>query len=94
MLSLSRLLLRNPRYLYLDEPSSVMNDVELAKILKVVDSVFRECTIVESAHRLSRAHSADLVVILSSGRVIERGKPTELLQKDSEFSKMMHLYGH
>lgn len=94
LLSLSRLLLRNPRYLYLDEPSSVMNDVELAKILKVVDSVFRECTIVESAHRLSRAHSADLVVILSSGRVIERGKPTELLQKDSEFSKMMHLYGH
>lgn len=92
LLSLSRLLLQNPPYLFLDEPSAVLNDADLARILEVVDLLFRECTIVESAHRLSRAHSADSVVILSSGRVVERGNPTQLLQQDSEFYKMMHLY--
>ena len=89
LLSLSRLLLQNPSYLFLDEPSAAMNDTELASFFSVFDLVFRESTIVESAHKLSRAYSSDLVIILSKGIVIEQGGPSELMHRDSEFSHMM-----
>lgn len=92
LLSLSRLLLQRPSYLFLDEPSAAMSEEDLRGFGTVLDSLFRDATIIESAHRLTRASSADLITILSRGEVIETGNPGDLMQKDSEYLRMMQCY--
>lgn len=87
--SLSRLLLRKPKYLCLDEPSSVLNSKDIARLFALLDVEFSGITVVETVHRLSRAMRADFVAIMSEGRVQEVGKPKELLSSDTEFSRMI-----
>eukprot|EP00889_Picochlorum_renovo_P000836 jgi/Picre1/27866/NNA_000830.t1 len=87
--SLSRLLLRKPKYLCLDEPSSVLNTKDIARLFALLDVEFSGITVVETVHRLSRAMTADFVAIMSEGRVQEVGKPKELLSSDTEFSRMI-----
>lgn len=87
--SLSRLLLRKPKYLCLDEPSSVMNCKDIARLFALLDVEFCGITVVETVHRLSRAMTADFVAIMSEGRVQEVGKPKDLLASDTEFSRMI-----
>ncbi|MGA8220182.1 MAG: ABC transporter ATP-binding protein [Candidatus Acidiferrales bacterium] len=77
--ALARAVLRQPKILILDDAlSSVDTDTE-ERILRRLREVMRERTTVLISHRVSTVKSADQIVVLREGRIIERGTHDELL---------------
>jgi ABC-type multidrug transport system fused ATPase/permease subunit len=77
-LGLARALLRDPDILILDEASNALNSGLEAEILNAIRRQLNGRTLIIITHRLETAMSADQVVCLASGRVVESGSPAEL----------------
>jgi len=84
-IALARVLARNPEVLVLDEAtSSLDNESELA-IQKSIESLRGKITILVIAHRLSSVLSCDELMVLENGKIIEKGKPQDLLNDNKSY---------
>src|SRR5215211_500171 len=89
-LAVARALLTNPPLLLLDEPTSAVEPESEALIIEALERLMRGRTTLIVSHRLSLARSADRVVVVTDGRIVENGSPDALLaQPDSHFAAMM-----
>jgi ABC-type multidrug transport system, ATPase and permease components len=68
-------------------------DIQTDGIMQaIIRDEFQGCTIISVAHRLNTIVDFDRVVVLHDGRVVESGKPQELLaQSESRFKKLYEL---
>lgn len=64
--------------------TSVDGEIE-AKVQKVIETLFKNHTIISIAHRLDTIMDFDKVVVLDKGKVVEAGKPRELLESSTKF---------
>ena len=78
-IALARALLRDPSVLVLDEPTASVDPITEQTIAAALGSVMKGRTTVVISHRLSLIEGADLVIVIENGRVIETGRPAELL---------------
>lgn len=91
-IALARALARKPKILLLDEATSALDNESEKKIQEAIDGLKGEITILIIAHRLSTVLSADKLLVLEEGRIIEEGNPHELLKnKDTYFHKVYNL---
>jgi ABC-type multidrug transport system fused ATPase/permease subunit len=89
-LAVARALLAEPRLLLLDEPTSAVEPESEAAIVEALERLMRGRTTLVVSHRLSLARAADRVVIVADGRIVEQGRPQDLLlQPDSRFTAMV-----
>jgi ABC-type multidrug transport system fused ATPase/permease subunit len=89
---IARALARKPELLILDEATSALDNESEIQIQYVIESLKGKITVLVIAHRLSTIMHADKLIVLDSGRIIEEGKPEELLaNKDSYFSKVSNI---
>jgi ATP-binding cassette, subfamily B, bacterial len=87
-LSLARAFLKDAPILLLDEPTSSL-DVETEEL--VVESLRKLMagrTTLIVAHRLATIRGVDRIIVLDAGRVVEEGKPAELLARDGYYARM------
>ena len=80
-LAIARALLHNPRIMIFDEATSALDSESESQIQKCMDSVRHGRTMVVIAHRLSTIKSADIILVVDQGQIVERGTHDELLQK-------------
>ena len=85
LLSFARALLADPKLLVLDEATSSIDSLTEKKIQNAISLVTRGRTSIVIAHRLSTIVSADLILVVRDGRIIERGTHTELLAKRGSY---------
>lgn len=78
-LSLARAILKSPPVLILDEATSAVDNETEAAIQRSLARIARGRTVLMVAHRLSTIVSADEIVVLDAGRVVERGTHAELV---------------
>jgi len=78
-IALARALLRDPAVLVLDEPTASVDPITEQTIAAALRSVMKGRTTVVISHRLSLIEQADWVVVIDNGRVVEAGRPDELL---------------
>lgn len=78
-IALARALLRDPVVLVLDEPTASVDPMTEQTIAAELASVMRGRTTVVISHRLSLIERADWVIVIDDGKVIETGRPDELL---------------
>ena len=78
-IALARALLRDPSVLVLDEPTASVDPITEQTIAAALVTVMKRRTTVVISHRLSLIERADLVIVIENGRVIETGRPAELL---------------
>ncbi|TSA86426.1 ABC transporter ATP-binding protein [Deinococcus detaillensis] len=77
-LAIARVLLANPAVLLLDEPTSALDTESETQIVGALERLMRGRTALIVTHRLSLARSADRIVVLEGGKVVEDGKPEVL----------------
>ena len=82
---LARALARKPKILILDEATSALDNESEKLIKESIDSLKGEITVIVIAHRLSTIMSADKLIALEDGHVVEEGSPQELLKDKSSY---------
>jgi ATP-binding cassette subfamily C protein len=84
-LGIARVLLGRPRLLVMDEATSALDSTSEAAVLETVDRLRRNICVVMVAHRLATVRKADMIVVLSQGRVVETGSWPALMAKQGAF---------
>ncbi|MEI6511318.1 MAG: ABC transporter ATP-binding protein [Candidatus Uhrbacteria bacterium] len=88
-LAFARALLRNPRLLILDEPTSNLDSISEARIMaEAVERLKGSRTVLIVAHRLSTVALADIVVVLDHGRVVQCGPYAQLCATEGPFRRL------
>ena len=80
LVALVRAYVADPDLLVLDEATSAVDPATEVRLQRALDAVTRGRTTVAIAHRLSTAQSADEVIVVDAGRVVQRGPHAELVQ--------------
>ena len=88
--AIARTLLKNPPILVLDEATSALDSRTEEEIQNTLDRVARSRTTIMIAHRLSTIVNADQIVVLDNGRVAERGRHEELLDKNGLYADLWY----
>ena len=77
-LAIARALLKDPRILVLDEATGALDGESERAIQHNLQALLRDRTTIIIAHRLSTVQSADLIVVLDNGQIVEQGTHAEL----------------
>jgi len=87
-----RAFLADPRIIILDEATSSIDALTESRLQSALSVLLRERTSFVVAHRLSTIRTADLVLVLDQGRVIERGTHPELLAKGGHYAALYRQF--
>jgi ATP-binding cassette subfamily B protein/ATP-binding cassette subfamily B multidrug efflux pump len=86
--AIARVLLKNAPILVLDEATSALDSESEAAIQERLNLVMEGKTVIAIAHRLSTISSMDRIVVLDHGRIIEEGRPEELIEGNGLFARL------
>ena len=89
-ISIARIFLKNPPILILDEATSALDSVTEAKIQETFEKLAVGRTTIIIAHRLSTVKSADDIVVIEQGQIVEKGSHNELMQKEGVYASLVH----
>lgn len=87
-LSLARAILRDPELLILDEATSALDSRNEQLVQEAIERFERSHTVLVIAHRLSTIVRADLILVLDSGHIVERGTHSSLLAKQGVYANL------
>ncbi|WP_433411181.1 ABC transporter ATP-binding protein [Microtetraspora malaysiensis] len=85
-ISIARALLADAPILVLDEATSFADPQTEQAVRRALATLSGDRTIVVIAHRLETVADADTVVVLEDGAIVERGRPTDLLERGGRFA--------
>eukprot|EP00043_Microstomoeca_roanoka_P013304 m.130297 g.130297 ORF g.130297 m.130297 type:complete len:1336 (+) comp15719_c0_seq1:159-4166(+) len=88
-IAIARALIKQPNMLLLDEATSALDNESEAIVKEALDRASTGRTTIVIAHRLSTVFSADRIVVIDHGRVLESGTPQELLDQQGAFYRMV-----
>lgn len=89
---LGRVLLKQNKILILDEATASIDSDTDSTVQKIIRQEFSHCTVVTVAHRIPTVIDSDMVMVLSSGEMMEYDEPSKLMESDSYFSKLVAEY--
>lgn len=87
-LTIARLLLARPRVVVLDEATAHLDSESEAAIQAVLKDVLVDRTALVIAHRLSTVRTADRILFVDRGKVVEDGTHDELMARDGRFAAL------
>lgn len=87
-IAIARAIVRNPAVLLLDEATSALDQTTEAAINRTLLKVAKGRTMIFSTHRLTSVVEMDEIIVVSGGRVIERGSHKELLARNGTYRRL------
>ncbi|GGI76214.1 lipid A export permease/ATP-binding protein MsbA [Shewanella gelidii] len=90
-IAIARAMLRDTPLLILDEATSALDTESEKAIQQGLDNLRQNRTSVVIAHRLSTIESADLILVIEQGEVVERGTHESLLALDGMYAKLYQM---
>lgn len=93
-IAIARAILRNAPILILDEPTSSLDAESERDVMSALDRLMHGRTTFVIAHRLSTIRSADMILVMDHGGVIECGQHAELVERGGKYAELVRLqYG-
>lgn len=90
-LAIARALLKDAPILILDEATSALDSESERYIQAALEAVMKNRTTLVIAHRLSTIESADNIIVMDAGRIIEQGTHQELLSQHGYYTKLYEM---
>tara|TARA_X000000950_G_C13916410_1_gene661182 strand:- start:1359 stop:3149 length:1791 start_codon:yes stop_codon:yes gene_type:complete len=90
-IGIARALYRNPDVLVFDEATSALDNITEQNVMKAVESLNGNKTILMVAHRLSTVKKCDQIILLDKGTIKAKGSYSKLIEINDEFNKMANL---
>ena len=92
LVALARVILQDPAILILDEATASVDPLTEALIQEGLAEVIKARTAIVIAHRLSTIRSADRIVVLRKGQIIEEGAHTMLMGAGGHYAELYNTY--
>jgi ABC-type transport system involved in Fe-S cluster assembly fused permease/ATPase subunit len=87
-IAIARILLKDPKIVLLDEATSAIDSVTESQIQKAFKILSTGRTTFVIAHRLSTIITADLIMVMDKGEIVERGTHNELVTKKGKYAEL------
>ena len=92
LVSLLRVLLQKPSVFILDEATASIDPFTEAQIQEAIDLILAQSTSILIAHRLSTVRSADRIIVLRQGQIIESGDHDQLIAGGGHYAELYNTY--
>ncbi|MDE7339843.1 MAG: ABC transporter ATP-binding protein/permease [Lachnospiraceae bacterium] len=92
-IAIARAFIRNAPILLLDEATSALDSESEQLVQKGLEALMGGRTTLVVAHRLSTIEKADVIYVISGGKVCEQGRHTELLEQGGVYKRLVELSG-
>ncbi len=92
LVSLMRVLVQRPAIFVLDEATASIDPFTEAQIQEALDLILVRSTSILIAHRLSTVRSADRIIVLDHGQIIEEGNHESLLRQGGHYAELYNTY--
>ncbi|SEH48896.1 ATP-binding cassette, subfamily B [Halobacillus karajensis] len=89
LLSIARAMIADPSFLILDEATSSIDTVTEMKINAGLAELMKGRTSFVIAHRLHTIRSADLILVMQDGKIIEKGNHRSLMEKEGQYASLI-----
>ncbi|MBX5009519.1 ABC transporter ATP-binding protein [Rhizobium lentis] len=86
--AIARVLLKDAPILVLDEATSALDSESEAAIQERLNLVMEGKTVIAIAHRLSTIAKMDRIIVIDHGRIVEEGRPEELVEREGLFARL------
>lgn len=92
LVSLMRVLLQRPAIFILDEATASIDPFTEVQIQQALELILKNSTSILIAHRLSTVRSADRIIVLANGKIIEQGSHEHLLELNQTYGELYNTY--
>ncbi len=92
LVSLLRVLVQKPSIFILDEATASIDPFTEAQIQDAIELILARSTSILIAHRLSTVRSADRIIVLSEGQILEAGDHEQLLRNGGHYAELYNTY--
>uniref|UniRef100_A0A7E4UTK8 ATP-binding cassette sub-family B member 6, mitochondrial n=1 Tax=Panagrellus redivivus TaxID=6233 RepID=A0A7E4UTK8_PANRE len=89
--AIARTILKNPAFLLLDEATSALDSITESRIQINLKALARGRTCVIVAHRLSTIKSADIILVMRNGNIVQSGSHVQLVNIPGEYRELWQL---
>lgn len=90
-LAIARVLIRRPRIVVLDEATSAVDSETEASVQMAIKALREGRTVFTIAHRLSTVVTADTILVVHNGAIVESGTHRELLARDGRYANLWRI---
>lgn len=90
-LAIAKIFLKDPEIILLDEPTAALDSYSEEKVARAFEHLFVGRTVVVIAHRLQTVKSADDIIVIEKGKIVERWTHTQLLKLWKKYAGMVDL---
>jgi ABC-type multidrug transport system fused ATPase/permease subunit len=89
--ALARALYRGAEVLILDEATSALDAESESLVQEALNAMSKQRTVLVIAHRMATVRSADVIVVLEAGQVVEQGAHEELMGRNGRYAELVRL---
>jgi ATP-binding cassette subfamily B protein len=86
---IARIVYKNPKFVFLDEATNALDANNEKAIVENLEDFYREKTVIIVAHRLSTVKNADQIVVLDSGKIVEVGDHSKLVEQRGKYFELV-----